>query len=254
MSGSWDGTTAVRWYGPEIEQKVCHRVLENLTLAAWQRYVGDLPYHSTCPNLPVPEDAQKAMRAYWQRRAFWAAAVGVLVLGLALAGFGRQRASLFAGFMGVAVSAIAGIATWQAVNAWMYSTSLVQDALLGIGMVASAGWLLWPWRTRLQWRHYWRTATWFVLFAYVLLVYALTVTYGRLPPLPGERMVLRGWEWLFTTTDILKEVPLSPRQWAWLGLTWLGAGLLVTLSALALDYALFALYHLYRRVRPRLGA
>ncbi len=231
VSGSDDGTVAVWWYGPGLEHEICHRVPANLTLAAWQRYVGDLPYHPTCPNRPIPEDAQQAIRTYRQRRAFWAAAAGVLVLGLALAGFGRQRASLFAGFMGVAVSAMAGIAIWQAVNAWMYSTSLVQDALLGIGMVASAGWLLWPWKIRLQRRLFWSwlLASWLLLFA--------TVWWG--------------WEWLRTTMVILKELPLSPRQWALLGLTWLGAGLLVALSALALDYALFALY---RRVRPRLGA
>ncbi len=248
------GAAVVWWVGLRIEEEICLHISANLTLAAWQRYVGDLPYHPTCPNLPIPEDVQEAIQAYQarlQRRAFWAAVAGTLILGLALAGFGRQRASLFAGFMGVAVSAIAGVAIWQAVNAWMYSTSLVQDALLGIGMVVSAGWLLWPWKIRLQRRHYWITATWLVLFAYALLVYALTAAYGHLPPLPGARTVWRGWAWLLKAIFILKELPLSPRQWILLGLTWLWAGLLVTLSALALDYVLFALY---RRVRPRLEA
>jgi len=32
----------------------CARLPRNLTRAEWRQYVGDEPYHQTCPNLPTP--------------------------------------------------------------------------------------------------------------------------------------------------------------------------------------------------------
>jgi len=41
----------------ELFACVCARLPRNLTLAEWQQYVGpEVPYHPTCPNLPVPEE------------------------------------------------------------------------------------------------------------------------------------------------------------------------------------------------------
>jgi hypothetical protein len=34
----------------------CSRLPRNLTRLEWRQYLGDEPYRSTCPNLPVPEE------------------------------------------------------------------------------------------------------------------------------------------------------------------------------------------------------
>ena len=38
--------------------RTCHIANRNLTREEWKQYLGDEPYRATCPNLPVPEEAQ----------------------------------------------------------------------------------------------------------------------------------------------------------------------------------------------------
>jgi hypothetical protein len=39
----------------ELAEMACQRVSRNLSQDEWQAYMGpDLPYHETCPGLPVP--------------------------------------------------------------------------------------------------------------------------------------------------------------------------------------------------------
>ncbi|HIQ00688.1 MAG TPA: hypothetical protein EYH30_00910 [Anaerolineales bacterium] len=39
----------------ELFARVCARLPRNLTEHEWQQYIGpDIPYHPTCPDLPVP--------------------------------------------------------------------------------------------------------------------------------------------------------------------------------------------------------
>lgn len=60
--GSWpppaaDGTARLwRWQAEDLIQQACSRLPWNLTQAEWRRYLGDLPYRRTCPDLPVPQD------------------------------------------------------------------------------------------------------------------------------------------------------------------------------------------------------
>jgi Tol biopolymer transport system component/energy-coupling factor transporter ATP-binding protein EcfA2 len=57
VSGSWDRTARLWWWRPEdLIAEACRRLPRNLTLKEWRLYVGpEVPYHATCPNLPVPE-------------------------------------------------------------------------------------------------------------------------------------------------------------------------------------------------------
>jgi protein-disulfide isomerase len=59
VSGSEDGTARVwLWRAEDLIAEACRRLPRNLTRAEWQwQYIGpDVPYHPTCPNLPVPEE------------------------------------------------------------------------------------------------------------------------------------------------------------------------------------------------------
>jgi len=58
VSGSSDGTARVwLWRAEDLIAEACRRLPRNLTRAEWQQYIGpDVPYHPTCPNLPVPEE------------------------------------------------------------------------------------------------------------------------------------------------------------------------------------------------------
>jgi WD40 repeat protein len=38
----------------DLVQETCSRLSGNLTPAQWKQYLGDEPYHKTCPNLPDP--------------------------------------------------------------------------------------------------------------------------------------------------------------------------------------------------------
>ena len=54
-SGSTDETTRVWLWRPEdLIAEACARLPRNLTLEEWRQYLGDEPYRSTCPNLPLP--------------------------------------------------------------------------------------------------------------------------------------------------------------------------------------------------------
>ncbi len=45
------------WRVQDMVAEVCKRLPRNLTHAEWRQYVGeDVPYHATCPKLPVPEN------------------------------------------------------------------------------------------------------------------------------------------------------------------------------------------------------
>lgn len=57
LTGSDDHTTRVwRWQAEDAISLACERLPRNLTHAEWNQYVGqNIPYHATCPKLPVPE-------------------------------------------------------------------------------------------------------------------------------------------------------------------------------------------------------
>ena len=57
VSGSADGTARVwPWRTEDLIEEACRRMPRNLTHEEWNRYIGpEIPYHPTCPNLPVPE-------------------------------------------------------------------------------------------------------------------------------------------------------------------------------------------------------
>ena len=45
------------WRAEDLIAEACKRLPRNLTHQEWWQYVGEeVPYHATCPNLPVPED------------------------------------------------------------------------------------------------------------------------------------------------------------------------------------------------------
>jgi len=51
------GTVQVWLWRPEdLIAEACSRLPRNLTLEEWGQFIGDEPYHPTCPNLPVPEE------------------------------------------------------------------------------------------------------------------------------------------------------------------------------------------------------
>jgi WD40 repeat protein len=62
--GHWlvtqSGDHAVRLWRTRVEDMVqiaCHVAGRNLTKQEWAQYLGNRPYHKTCPNLPGPEEA-----------------------------------------------------------------------------------------------------------------------------------------------------------------------------------------------------
>jgi hypothetical protein len=57
--GSEDKTSRVRaWQLEDLITEVCFRLLQNLSCKEWRQYLGDEPYHKTCPGLPGPEMCQ----------------------------------------------------------------------------------------------------------------------------------------------------------------------------------------------------
>jgi len=45
------------WQPQDLIEEACSRVVQNLTRSEWVAYIGkDIPYHATCPNLPIPEE------------------------------------------------------------------------------------------------------------------------------------------------------------------------------------------------------
>ncbi len=116
VSGSGNGA-AVVWVLAD-RTVICSSVFTNLTWAAWQRYVGDVPYHPTCPQRPIPEDAQKAMQAAHQRAVFWKSAAVPSLAGLVLLGLGRWRGMGFlAGLGALLLTATIGLAMREVFNA-----------------------------------------------------------------------------------------------------------------------------------------
>jgi WD40 repeat protein len=55
-SGSEDGTVRVSDAPNGWIDRVCAKVVRNLSEAEWSRYVGDIAYVKQCPELPVPMD------------------------------------------------------------------------------------------------------------------------------------------------------------------------------------------------------
>jgi WD40 repeat protein len=45
----WDGPAGWR-------DRVCAKVVRNLSRSEWKQHVGDIPYIEPCPGLPVPQD------------------------------------------------------------------------------------------------------------------------------------------------------------------------------------------------------
>lgn len=56
-SASRDGTARLwHWQPEDLIQQACSRLTRNLLQTEWRRYMDDLPYHPTCPDLPVTEE------------------------------------------------------------------------------------------------------------------------------------------------------------------------------------------------------
>ncbi len=55
-SGSLDNTLRL-WDAPAVWiDRVCAKLVRNLSYAEWKQYVGEIPYEEQCPGLPVPKD------------------------------------------------------------------------------------------------------------------------------------------------------------------------------------------------------
>jgi WD40 repeat protein len=53
-TASYNDTARVwLWQRQDLFEEACSRLSRNLTKDEWQRYLGDEPYHKTCPNLPM---------------------------------------------------------------------------------------------------------------------------------------------------------------------------------------------------------
>jgi WD40 repeat protein len=56
-SGNADNTIHVwPWRPEDLFAQACFRLPRNLTQEEWSLYVGNEPYQSTCPNLPIPTE------------------------------------------------------------------------------------------------------------------------------------------------------------------------------------------------------
>jgi WD40 repeat protein len=57
-TASIDNTAQIwLWRAEDLIAEACKRLPRNLTHQEWRQYVGEeVPYHATCPNLPVPTD------------------------------------------------------------------------------------------------------------------------------------------------------------------------------------------------------
>jgi WD40 repeat protein len=58
VSASRDNTARVwRWRLEDLIEEACKRLPRNLARQEWRQYIGpEVPYHATCPNLPLPEE------------------------------------------------------------------------------------------------------------------------------------------------------------------------------------------------------
>jgi WD40 repeat protein len=45
-----------KWQPEDLVAEACRRLSRNLTHDEWQEYFGDMSYHLTCPNLPIPKE------------------------------------------------------------------------------------------------------------------------------------------------------------------------------------------------------
>ncbi len=60
VSGSEDGTARVWLWQPEdMIAAMCAHLPRNFTRAEWKQYMKDVPYRTTCPNLPGAGEASK---------------------------------------------------------------------------------------------------------------------------------------------------------------------------------------------------
>jgi WD40 repeat protein len=56
VSGSRDKTLRL-WDSPNVWiDRICAKLVRNLSRAEWKQYVGDVPYETQCPGLPIPEN------------------------------------------------------------------------------------------------------------------------------------------------------------------------------------------------------
>ena len=56
VSGSSDNTVRI-WDAPAVWiDRICEKLVRNLSHKEWKQYVGDIPYVKQCPGLPVPAD------------------------------------------------------------------------------------------------------------------------------------------------------------------------------------------------------
>ena len=58
VTASEDNTARVwLWRAEDLIAEACKRLPRNLTHQEWRQYMREeVPYHATCPNLPVPKD------------------------------------------------------------------------------------------------------------------------------------------------------------------------------------------------------
>ena len=56
VSGSHDKTLRL-WDSPDVWiDRICAKLVRNMSRAEWKQYVGDVPYETQCPGLPMPEN------------------------------------------------------------------------------------------------------------------------------------------------------------------------------------------------------
>jgi len=85
MIASGSSDTTIRFWDMDIESwiaKACQRAGRNLTLQEWNTYYSEsIPYEATCPQWPIPEDAQAYLDARaLQQKQILTGVVGVLIL------------------------------------------------------------------------------------------------------------------------------------------------------------------------------
>ena len=79
--GTADGKVYLSLWNPQdLIDEACLLLPRNMTLDEWQKYVGtEVSYHATCPNLAIPDDAQKYLddRLQHNQRIFDGIKIGI---------------------------------------------------------------------------------------------------------------------------------------------------------------------------------